>query len=975
MSFERQIRIKGAQQHNLKIPELIIPRNKLVVISGVSGSGKSSLVFDTIFAEGQRRYMESLSSYARQFLGQMQKPKVDSIEGLSPAISIEQKTTSKNPRSTVATVSEIYDYLRLLYARIGRIFCYICGKEITKQSVSDIVERIQRFPKSTKIAIMGSIVSGRKGEFKDIFETLKKDGFARIRIDGHIYELENPPPLNKNLKHDIEVVVDRLIVGSLANRRLTDSVEQALKIGEGIIIVSVQEERDEFPKDHIFSLNFACVEDQVDFQELEPKMFSFNNPYGACPECSGLGSKLEVDPQLVLQDKKMSLREGALMNRAITEGSWRDTFWGNFSQFLGFSLDTPINKLTEKQVNAILYGTDAKIPFKWERMNNNSSSTYEGEWSPEGVVNSVKRRWKETTSEDARKHYEKFMRETLCTFCKGFRLHPKYQAVYVGGKGITEITNFSVGEAIAFINSLQLTEREVSISAEITKEIISRLGFLDSVGLSYLHLNRKSNTLSGGESQRIRLATQVGSALVGVLYVLDEPTIGLHERDKFRLVQTLESLRDIGNSVLVVEHDMATIIAADYIVDLGPGAGEHGGEVIATGTLPEIKSNPKSLTGKYIAGLIKVVKKGDNLTPNLDKILTIKGAKENNLKNITVDIPLYCLTVVTGVSGSGKSSLVNEVLYKNLEQYFYKTTNRPGKSDGIEGIEYISKCINVDQSPIGRTPRSNPATYTKLFDDIRDIFASTKEAKLRGYKKGRFSFNVRGGRCETCSGDGEVKIEMFFLPDVYIPCDKCNGARYNKETLEVHYKDKNIADILDMTVEEAYKFFENYPKAERILKTIKDVGLGYIKVGQPATTLSGGEAQRVKLARELSRSMGRTGKQVLYILDEPTTGLHSADVQYLLDVLIKLRDRGNSILLIEHNMEIIKNADWIIDLGPEGGDKGGKVIATGTPRDIIKSNTYTGQYLSKVLDKGKNYNKSVIYSTKTKKSKRAKVLG
>ncbi|MHA1991977.1 MAG: excinuclease ABC subunit UvrA [Candidatus Hodarchaeales archaeon] len=974
MSMERQIRIIGARQHNLDIDELIIPRNKLVVISGVSGSGKSSLAFDTIFAEGQRRYMESLSSYARQFLGQMQKPKVESIEGLSPAISIEQKTTSKNPRSTVATVSEIYDYLRLVYARIGRIFCYICGKEITKQSVKDIIERIQRFPENSKIAIMGSIVSGRKGEFKDTFETLKKDGFARVRIDGHIHELEQVPALNKNLKHAIEVVVDRLVVGSLTKRRLTDSVEQALKIGEGILIVSVQDEKDEFPHDHMFSLNFACVEDQVDFQELEPKMFSFNNPYGACPECSGLGSKLEVDPELIIPDKRLTLREGALMGRQISEGSWRYTFWSNFSEFLGFTLDTPLTRLSADQIKSILFGTDAKIPFKWERSSDNSSSSYEGEWSPEGVVNSIKRRWKETSSEEARKYYEKFMTEIPCKFCKGLRLHPKYQAIYVGGKGITEITDLSVEEAIKFISSLKLTEREQSISVEILKEINSRLGFLDAVGLSYLHLSRKANTLSGGESQRIRLATQVGSALVGVLYVLDEPTIGLHERDKFRLVKTLESLRDIGNTVLVVEHDMATIVAADYIIDLGPGAGEHGGKVIAAGTLPEIKENRNSLTGKYLAGQINVIKKGKNIPPDFTRVLKIKNARENNLKNISIDIPLYCLTVITGVSGSGKSSLINEVLYKNLAKYFYNSTERVGASDGIEGVEFVSKCINVDQSPIGRTPRSNPATYTKLFDEIRDIFASTKEAKLRGYKKGRFSFNVKGGRCSVCSGDGEIKIEMFFLPDVYIPCDKCNGTRYNNETLEVHYKEKNIAEVLDMTVDEAYKFFENYPKAERILKTIKEVGLGYVKVGQPATTLSGGEAQRVKLARELSRSRGRTGKQVLYILDEPTTGLHSADVQYLLDVLIKLRDRGNSIILIEHNMEIIKNADWIIDLGPEGGDKGGTLVATAIPRDLINKHpkSYTGQYLKKVLNGEKEFNESLIYATKPKRSKKVR---
>lgn len=946
MLKDQYLIIKGAKQHNLKIDELKIPRNKLVVISGLSGSGKSSLAFDTIFAEGQRRYMESLSSYARQFLGQMQKPKVDSIEGLSPAISIEQKTTSKNPRSTVATVSEIYDYLRLLYARIGKIFCYKCGKEIKKQTVSDIVDRIQQFPNRVKISLMGSLIAGRKGEYKDLFESLKKDGFARIRVDGHIHDLDNVPTLNKNIKHDIEVIVDRLIIGSLDVRRLTESVERALQIGEGVMIVSVQE-NDELPKDNLFSLNFACVEDSVDFQDLEPKHFSFNNPYGACPECSGLGSKLEVDPELVLPNKKLNLREGALLGRVLTEGSWRYNFWHNFAVFLGFSIDTPLEDLSKDQIDAILYGVTKKIPFKWERTGENSSSMYEGEWSPEGVVNSIKRRWKETNSEETREFYEKFMREIPCVFCNGQRLHPKYQTIKIGNKGITDIVALSVADTLEFFKNLQLTDREHSISMEIIKEINNRLGFLESVGLAYLNLNRKANTLSGGESQRIRLATQVGSALVGVLYVLDEPTIGLHERDKIRLVKTLESLRNIGNTVMVVEHDATTIQAADFIVDLGPGAGENGGQVIAVGTLEEIKQNPSSITGKFLSGKLRVQKRGVDIYPSFNEKITIAGARENNLKNITVNIPLGCLVVISGVSGSGKSSLINEVLYKNIAKHFYGAIERAGDCDQILGLENISKCINIDQSPIGRTPRSNPATYTKLFDEIRDIFASTKEAKFRGYQKGRFSFNVKGGRCENCQGDGEVKIEMFFLPDVYIPCDKCNGKRYNRETLEVKYNGKNIADVLDMTVDEAYEFFEAFPRAERILRTVREVGLGYIKVGQPATTLSGGEAQRVKLAKELGRSNNRkNNKGTLYILDEPTTGLHAADVQHLMDVLIKLRDNGNSIIVIEHSMEVIKIADYIIDLGPEGGDAGGQVVAEGSPSDIaFNPASYTGQYL------------------------------
>ena len=941
------IRIKGATQHNLNIDYLEIPRNNLVVISGLSGSGKSSLAFDTIFAEGQRRYMESLSSYARQFLGQMQKPKVESIEGLSPAIAIEQKTSGKNPRSTVATVSEIFDYLRLLYARIGNIHCYICGKEIKKQTISDIIDKIYNFKEDLpdhKLLLLSPIISGRKGEYRALFKELKKEGYARVRVDNEIYNLDETPILEKNIKHSIEIVLDRLKTSNLDKNRLRDSVEQGLNKSGGLLIVSTQNDQEPY-KDHLFSLNFACIEDNVQFEELEPKMFSFNNPFGACPDCTGLGERLEVTPELCL-NMNQTLREGALLQRPLTEGSWRYSFWSNFVEHYGLDVDTPLKKFPKQVVDAMLYGTNEKISVKHEKEYTNSSSSYEGEWTPEGVVNSIKRRWLETSSEEMRTYYEKFMREVKCETCNGNRLHPKYQTVLVGGKGITEVVDLSVGDCLDFFRELTLNDRELKIAYDILKEIKSRLGFLQNVGLNYLSLNRKANTLSGGESQRIRLATQVGSALVGVLYVLDEPTIGLHERDKEQLVNTLKSLRDIGNTVLVVEHDSHTIEAADFIIDLGPAAGKHGGLVVAAGNLDEIRHNEDSITGKFLAGELKVKKKTKNLLPS-ENFLVVKGARQHNLKNINVKIPLGLFTVITGVSGSGKSTLINHILYKVLAHEFYNASDIPGDHDTIEGLEYLQKVILVDQSPIGRTPRSNPATYTKVFDPIRDLFAETKEAKMRGYSKGRFSFNVKGGRCEHCNGDGEVKIEMFFLPDVYIPCEKCKGLRYNRETLQVKYKDKSIADVLDLTVEEAYDFFENIPMIERILKTLIEVGLSYIKLGQPATTLSGGEAQRVKLAKELSRGRGRNSKDgTLYLLDEPTTGLHAADIQHLMNVLFKLRDQGSSIILIEHNLDVIRLADWIIDLGPEGGDNGGTIVVEGPPEKIMKNkSSYTGYYL------------------------------
>lgn len=943
--------VRGAAQHNLQIDYLRIPRNQLVVISGLSGSGKSSLAFDTIFAEGQRRYMESLSSYARQFLGQMQKPKVESIEGLSPAIAIEQKNTSRNPRSTVATVSEIYDYLRLLYARIGKIYCYKCGNEITKQTVSDIVDKIMEYKKAdpkTKLSLLVPMISGRKGEFKNLFKDLQRQGYARVRINGEIYDIDDVPKLNKNQKHTIELVLDRFKTKTLTKTRLTDSVEQGLQKGGGLVIISSQVGK-ESPRDKMYSLNFACIEDSVHFEDLEPKMFSFNSPFGACPECAGLGDRLEVDPDLCL-NLRLSMREGGLLNKPIIEGSWRHSYWSNFVSHFDLDLDTPLAQFPSRVIEALLFGTDERISVKHERTGNDSSAVYEGEWSPEGLVNTIKRRWHETSSEEMRKYYEKFMREVPCDFCQGRRLHPKFQSVLVGGRGITEVTDMAVGDALAFIDDLELSQREYKIAGEIVKEIRARLGFLDAVGLTYLSLNRKANTLSGGESQRIRLATQVGSALVGVLYVLDEPTIGLHERDKDRLVSTLMTLRDIGNTVLVVEHDEQTIRAADFVVDLGPKAGKHGGKVIAQGTLDEVSQNPASLTGQFLAGKMTVKKKVKDKLPN-GTSLVIKGAKQHNLKNIDVEFPLGLFVVVTGVSGSGKSTLVNHILHKVLAKHFHGAFEAPGTHEAVEGLEHLSKVILVDQSPIGRTPRSNPATYTKVFDPIRDMFAQTKEAKFRGYTKGRFSFNVKGGRCEHCNGDGEVRIEMFFLPDVYIPCEKCRGARYNRETLEIKYKDRNIAEVLDMTVEEAYDFFENIPKAEKILRTLKEVGLGYIKLGQPATTLSGGEAQRVKLAKELSRSKGKNG--TLYLLDEPTTGLHSADVQHLVNVLFKLRDHGSSIIIIEHNLDVIQLADWVIDLGPEGGDGGGRLVVSGPPTMVMKTpESYTGHYLARRRDVG-----------------------
>ena len=938
----KDIRITGAREHNLKNIDLTMPRDKLIVFTGLSGSGKSSLAFDTIYAEGQRRYMESLSSYARQFLGIMDKPKVDSIDGLSPAISIDQKTTSKNPRSTVGTVTEIYDYMRLLYARIGVPHCPQCGRELAHQTVDQIVDQILALPEKTKIQVMAPIARGKKGTHAKAMESAAQSGFVRVRIDGEIHELSEKIALDKNVKHNIEIIVDRLVIKDGITTRLTDSVETAMKMGGGIVLVDVV---DQDPM--VFSQSYACPEHgTLKIDEMQPRMFSFNNPFGACPKCSGLGSFTIVDPDLLIPDKNLSIREGAINAWGWSKsegGTIAEMYFDGVAKHYGFSIDVPVKKMKLEDLNKILYGTgDERVKFS--RTTTYSQGTFQTRF--EGVVHNLERKYEETTSQLSRRAIENVMSEHDCDQCHGKRLRPESLAVTVGGLNIDELTHLSVTKEIEFFENLKLSDRDAIIADLILKEIKSRLKFLKSVGLDYLDLARASATLSGGESQRIRLATQIGSSLMGVLYILDEPSIGLHQKDNDKLIDTLKRLRDLGNTLIVVEHDEDTMRAADYIVDIGPGAGIGGGEVVATGSVKDIIACKDSITGQYLSGKRKVPvpagrRKGNGMT------LTIKGAREHNLKNIDVKIPLGTFTCVTGVSGSGKSSLVNEILYKTLARDLNRAKMFPGDSDGVEGMEALDKVIDIDQSPIGRTPRSNPATYTNLFNDIRALFASTQDAKVRGYSAGRFSFNVKGGRCEACQGDGIVKIEMHFLADVYVPCDVCHGARYNRETLEVRYKGKNIADVLDMTIDEAVDFFSAVPRIYNRLKTLQEVGLGYVKLGQSATTLSGGEAQRVKLATELSkRSTGKT----IYILDEPTTGLHSADVHKLIDVLQKLVEAGNTVLVIEHNLDVVKSADYIIDLGPDGGDNGGEIVATGTPEQVAKvKGSYTGQYLKKIL--------------------------
>ena len=936
-----KIIVKGAKVHNLKNVSLEIPRDKLIVFTGLSGSGKSSLAFDTIYAEGQRRYVESLSSYARQFLGQMDKPDVESIEGLSPAISIDQKTTSRNPRSTVGTVTEIYDYLRLLYARVGVPHCPKCGKEITQQSVDQIVDQIMELKERSKIMILAPIIRGRKGTHEKVLENIKKQGFVRARIDGEIYDLtEDQIKLEKNIKHNIEAVVDRIIVKDGIEGRLTDSIETSLKMSEGLVLVNIIGE-----EDRLYSEHFACADCGISIDELAPRMFSFNSPFGKCERCDGLGTLMEIDEDLVVPNKDLSIRGGAIStwgDSRMKEESWTYCVLKALMEKYNFDLDTPYKDLPKKVQEVLMYGEPEKLKVTYTK--ENVTAVYNHSF--EGEINNLRRRYMETNSDTMKAEIEKYMSDNPCPKCKGARLKPEALAVTVGGKNIFEFTSMAIREELDFINSIDFSEKDKIISSQIIKEIQSRLSFLINVGLDYLDLARKAGTLSGGEAQRIRLATQIGSQLMGVLYILDEPSIGLHQRDNDRLISTLKQLRDVGNTLIVVEHDEDTMREADYIVDIGPGAGEHGGEIVAKGTLDEIIRNENSLTGKYLTGAKKVELPEKRRKGN-GNFITVKGAKENNLKNVTTKFPLGTLTMVTGVSGSGKSTLVNEILYKGLNKIVNKAKDLPGKFKEITGYENIDKIIDIDQSPIGRTPRSNPATYTGTFDIIRELFSQTQEAKMRGYKPGRFSFNVKGGRCEACSGDGIIKIEMQFLSDVYVPCEVCKGKRYNRETLEVKYKGKNIADVLNMTVEEALEFFENIPRIKNKLQTLMDVGLGYIRLGQPSTQLSGGEAQRIKLAYELSkRSTGKT----LYILDEPTTGLHIHDVNRLVKILQRLVDGGNTVIVIEHNLDMIKCADYIVDLGPEGGDKGGTIIATGTPEKIAETKeSYTGKYLKKYL--------------------------
>ena len=940
--MQENIIVKGARANNLKNIDVTIPRDKLVVMTGVSGSGKSSLAFDTIYAEGQRRYVESLSSYARMFLGQMDKPDVDYIEGLSPAISIDQKTTSKNPRSTVGTVTEIYDYLRLLWARAGTPHCPNCGKEIRQQTIDQIIDQVLALPEGTRIQVMAPVIRGKKGEHAKVLEDAKRSGYVRARIDGNLYELDEEIKLEKNKKHSIEIIVDRLIIRPDIRQRLTDSVETAAKLSGGLVIVNLLREE----KDLSFSQNYACEDCGISMEELTPRMFSFNNPFGACPTCTGLGSQLKADPALIIQDGDKSILDGAISasgwNNIRGDGISR-MYFDALSKKYKFSLTEPWDSLSDEAKNIILYGTKGELlelHYDQPRGKGVLKQAFEG------ICNNIERRYKETQSDASRKELEELMSECPCPTCRGRRLRKESLAVTVGDQNIYDFTTLSVTDELKWVDELHLTEQQMLIADRILKEIRSRLGFLKSVGLGYLTLARSAGTLSGGESQRIRLATQIGSSLMGVLYILDEPSIGLHQRDNDKLLATLKNLRDLGNSLIVVEHDEDTMRAADYLIDIGPGAGVHGGQVVAAGTPAEVMANPDSLTGQYLSGKKKIEVPAVR-RPGNGKVLKVIGAAENNLRHIDVEFPLGTFTVVTGVSGSGKSSLVNEVLFKRLGAELMRMKVRPGKCDRIEGIEQLDKVVNIDQSPIGRTPRSNPATYTGLFNDIRDLFASTQEAKSRGYGQGRFSFNVRGGRCEACSGDGLLKIEMHFLPDIFVPCEVCKGRRYNRETLEVRYKGKNIADVLDMTVDEALEFFSALPKLKKRLQTLQDVGLGYVKLGQPSTELSGGEAQRVKLATELSKQA--TGKTI-YILDEPTTGLHSDDVRKLLEVLQRLVDAGNTVVVIEHNLDVIKCADHLIDLGPEGGDGGGTIVCTGTPEEVAACPaSFTGQYLKRML--------------------------
>ncbi len=935
------IYVRGAKEHNLKNIDVKIPRDKFVVVTGLSGSGKSSLAFDTIYAEGQRRYVESLSAYARQFLGQMEKPNVEYIEGLSPAISIDQKTTSRNPRSTVGTVTEIYDYLRLLYARVGIPHCPVCGVEISQQSVDQIVDKVMELEERTKIQILAPVIRGKKGEHKRELERIKKDGYVRVRVDGELREITEEIKLEKNKKHTIEVVIDRLIIKEDIQKRLTDSIETALKLSEGLVIINILD-----GEDLLFNTKFSCPEHGIGIEELEPRMFSFNSPYGACPDCKGIGYLLKVDPELVIPNDKLTIRQGAIAPIANSgEGTYYQQMIESLAKHHKVSLDIPVKELPKKFITELLYGTG----------NRTIEFTYEGRYgfrkynAPfEGIIKNLERRYRETNSDYIRNKIEEFMSLNACEKCKGARLSDESLAVTVGEKNIAEVTELSVRKAYEFFENLTLDKKNTKIAEQILKEIRARLEFLINVGLDYLTLSRSAGTLSGGESQRIRLATQIGSGLVGVLYILDEPSIGLHQRDNEMLLKTLRDLTHIGNTLIVVEHDEDTIFAADHVIDVGPGAGEHGGYIIAEGTVDEIMKSERSITGQYLSGKKKIEIPDKRLKPN-GKWIEVKGAKENNLKGIDVKFPLGVFTCVTGVSGSGKSTLVNEILYKKVAMELHNSKKKPGDHKAIKGIEHVDKVIDIDQSPIGRTPRSNPATYTGVFDHIRELFAKVPEAKMRGYNKGRFSFNVKGGRCESCKGDGILKIEMHFLPDVYVQCDVCKGKRYNRETLEVKYKGKTISDVLDMTVEEALSFFENIPKIKRKLQTLNDVGLGYIRLGQPSTQLSGGEAQRIKLATELSkRSTGKT----LYILDEPTTGLHMADVHRLIGVLKRLVEGGNTVIVIEHNLDVIKSCDHIIDLGPEGGDRGGSILAEGTPEEIANvENSYTGQFLSKILNK------------------------
>lgn len=936
-----KIIVKGARAHNLKNIDVEIPRGKLVVLTGLSGSGKSSLAFDTIYAEGQRRYVESLSAYARQFLGQMDKPDVDAIEGLSPAISIDQKTTSRNPRSTVGTVTEIYDYLRLLFARIGRPFCPTHGIEIQSQTIEQMVDRLLSYPERTKMQILAPIVSGRKGTHAKTLEDIRKQGYVRVRIDGEMRELTEDIELEKNKKHSIDVVVDRIIIKDGIAARLADSLETALKLADGKVVVDVIGEGE-----LLFSEKHACPYCGFSIGELEPRLFSFNSPFGACPDCDGLGAKLEVDPDLVIPNDELTLKEHAIAPWEPQSSQYYPQLLEAVCRHYGIPMDVPVRDLPKEQLDKILYGSGGEpIYFRYT---NDFGQVREQYIAFEGVIPNVERRYRETSSDYIREQMEKYMAEQPCPTCQGHRLKKESLAVLVGGKHIGEVAAMSVTEALAFFDGLELTEKEAQIARLILREIRDRLGFLQNVGLDYLTLSRSAGTLSGGEAQRIRLATQIGSRLTGVLYVLDEPSIGLHQRDNDRLIATLKSMRDLGNTLIVVEHDEDTMLAADYLIDIGPGAGIHGGEVVAAGTPEEVMNDPNSLTGQYLSGKKFIPIPAERRRPD-GRWLEVVGAREHNLKNVSVKIPLGTFVAVTGVSGSGKSTLVNEVLYKALAQKLHRAKAKPGEHRDIRGLEHLDKVIDIDQSPIGRTPRSNPATYTGVFDDIREVFAATNEAKVRGYKKGRFSFNVKGGRCEACHGDGIIKIEMHFLPDVYVPCEVCHGKRYNRETLEVTYKGKNIAEVLDMTVEDALDFFASIPKIKRKLETLYDVGLGYMKLGQPATTLSGGEAQRVKLAAELHRrSNGRT----LYILDEPTTGLHVDDIARLLHVLHRLVDNGDTVLVIEHNLDVIKTADYIIDLGPEGGDRGGQIVAVGTPEEVAEVEaSYTGRYLKPILER------------------------